>query len=175
MERNSVVLVDREDAALGEMDKMEAHRLGVLHRAFSIFIFNGNGDMLIHQRAKGKYHGAGLWTNACCSHPQWDEDIAESAKERLVFEMGLSCSLEKAFSFIYNIPVENNLIEHEYDHVFYGYTDVQPDPNPAEIQNYRWISLGQLEQEVDAQPQDFTYWFKMALKRIIADFTAASN
>ncbi|TJZ63359.1 isopentenyl-diphosphate Delta-isomerase [Sphingobacterium olei] len=174
MERNKVVLVDRHDVAIGEMDKMDAHRLGVLHRAFSIFIFNTQGDMLIHQRAKGKYHGADLWTNACCSHPQWNEDIMESAKERLAYEMGISCTLEKCFSFIYNIPVENNLIEHEYDHVFLGYTNDEPNPNPAEIQNYRWVPLEQLEREVHTQPQHFTHWFKMALQRIAADFSSDS-
>ncbi|GGH28662.1 isopentenyl-diphosphate Delta-isomerase [Sphingobacterium alkalisoli] len=169
MERNRVVLVDERDVALCVMDKMEAHRLGLLHRAFSVFIFNREGDMLIHQRADSKYHGGGLWTNACCSHPQWDEDITESAVERLRYEMGLVCPLEKSFSFIYKIPVENKLIEHEYDHVFVGYTDDEPDPNPTEIQNYRWVSLMELEREVSERPQDFTYWFKMALEQVVCN------
>src|SRR6187431_2141990 len=106
MNRNKVVLVDRNDNAIGEMDKLEAHLKGDLHRAFSIFLFNSHGEMLIHQRASGKYHGAGLWTNACCSHPQLEEDIRQSALERLQYEMGLQCNIDKAFSFIYYAPVE---------------------------------------------------------------------
>jgi isopentenyl-diphosphate delta-isomerase len=167
MERNQVVLVDEQDQALGEMDKMEAHQKGALHRAFSIFILNSNGQMLIHQRANHKYHGGGLWTNACCSHPQWGEDILVSAGQRLGYEMGLTCALKEVFSFVYNTPVENNLIEHEYDHVLVGYTDQQPLPNPDEVQDYRWISRGDLMQEIAAKPDQFTYWFRMALPRII--------
>ena len=117
MDRNKVVLVDEQDHALGEMDKMEAHEKGMLHRAFSIFIFNSERQMLIHQRAQHKYHGGGLWTNACCSHPQWGEEIKASASQRLAYEMGLKCDIDHLFSFMYHTPVENNLIEHEYDHV----------------------------------------------------------
>jgi isopentenyl-diphosphate delta-isomerase len=167
MERNKVVLVDEKDQVLGEMDKMEAHEKGILHRAFSIFIFNSKGQMLIHQRANEKYHGGGLWTNACCSHPQWDEDIKESAEQRLQFEMGLQCDLKKVFAFVYHTPVENDLIEHEYDHVLVGYTNQQPIPNPIEVQAYRWIDKLELLQKIKYQPDDFTYWFRMALPQII--------
>jgi len=168
MERNKVVIVDEQDHALGEMDKLEAHQKGVLHRAFSIFIFNSDGQMLIHQRAIDKYHGGGLWTNACCSHPQLNENIQESAAQRLGYEMGLQCDLEKIFSFTYNTPVENDLIEHEYDHVFVGYTDRQPLPNPLEVQHYQWIDRSDLLAKIANQPNAFTSWFKMALPRIIA-------
>ncbi|MEN5055905.1 MULTISPECIES: isopentenyl-diphosphate Delta-isomerase [Sphingobacterium] len=167
MVRNKVVLVDEQDRALSEMDKMDAHKIGALHRAFSIFIFNSNGEMLIHQRANHKYHGGGLWTNACCSHPQWDEDIEESAKERLQFEMGLQCELKRVFSFIYHTPVENNLIEHEYDHVLVGYTDREPVPNVNEVMNYKWIDRLDLLQQIAAEPDAFTYWFRIALPQII--------
>lgn len=167
MVRNKVVLVDEQDRALSEMDKMDAHKIGALHRAFSIFIFNSNGEMLIHQRANHKYHGGGLWTNACCSHPQWDEDVEESAKERLQFEMGLQCELKRVFSFIYHTPVENSLIEHEYDHVLVGYTDREPVPNVNEVMNYKWIDRLDLLQQIAAEPDAFTYWFRIALPQII--------
>ncbi|MGA6119921.1 isopentenyl-diphosphate Delta-isomerase [Sphingobacterium anhuiense] len=167
MKRNKVILVDEQDHVVGEMDKMEAHEKGILHRAFSIFIFNTKGQMLIHQRANEKYHGGGLWTNACCSHPQWDEDVEESAKERLQFEMGLQCELKRVFSFIYHTPVENNLIEHEYDHVLVGYTDREPVPNVNEVMNYKWIDRLDLLQQIAAEPDAFTYWFRIALPQII--------
>ncbi|MCS3553447.1 MULTISPECIES: isopentenyl-diphosphate Delta-isomerase [unclassified Sphingobacterium] len=167
MKRNKVILVDEQDHVVGEMDKMEAHEKGILHRAFSIFIFNTKGQMLIHQRANEKYHGGGLWTNACCSHPQLDEDIEESAKERLQFEMGLQCELKRVFSFIYHTPVENNLIEHEYDHVLVGYTDREPVPNVNEVINYKWIDRLDLLQQIAAEPDAFTYWFRIALPQII--------
>jgi isopentenyl-diphosphate delta-isomerase len=163
MNRNKVVLVDRFDTAIGEMDKLEAHIKGNLHRAFSVFLFNSSGQMLIHQRASAKYHSAGLWTNACCSHPQWNEDIKQSAVERLHYEMGLQCSLEKAFSFIYNFPVEGGLIEHEYDHVFIGHTNSTPEPHPDEVQNYIWTYPEDLMNNIIQHPDNFTVWFKTAL------------
>ena len=167
MKRNKVILVDEQDHVVGEMDKMEAHEKGILHRAFSIFIFNSKGQMLIHQRANEKYHGGGLWTNACCSHPQLDEDIKESAEQRLQFEMGLQCDLKRVFAFIYHTPVENNLIEHEYDHVLVGYTDREPVPNVNEVMNYKWIDRLDLLQQIAAEPDAFTYWFRIALPQII--------
>lgn len=166
--RNKVVLVDEHDNAIGLMDKMEAHEKGLLHRAFSIFIFNAQGDMLIHQRAQHKYHGGGLWTNACCSHPQQGEDLLASAHERLNAEMGLSCALKKAFSFTYNTAVENKLIEHEYDHVFIGYSQDLPKPNPQEVQAFKWMPVEELLQEIKRVPKQYTYWFSMALPRVLA-------
>lgn len=167
MRRDTVVLVDKDDRVLGTMEKMEAHRLGSLHRAFSVFIFNSRGQMLIHQRAAHKYHGAGLWTNACCSHPQPDEDTAAGALERLQFEMGLHCDLQLAFSFIYCGEVENKLIEHELDHVFVGYTDEQPVPNKTEVSDYRWIAAADLLEWIDRSPESFTIWFRQALPRVL--------
>lgn len=173
MERNKVVLVTEEDAPLEEMDKLEAHQKGILHRAFSVFIFNEKGEMLLQQRAAHKYHGAHLWTNACCSHPQWEEDILESAKERLLYEMGLNCNLQPAFTFRYQAPVENELIEHELDHVFIGTTHEQPAPNPDEVQDYAWVPMDALKAKMKEQPDAFTFWFKMALslwdKQLIPD------
>lgn len=168
MDRNKVVLVDQDDQAIGEMDKLLAHKQGKLHRAFSIFIFNNQGEMLIHQRAADKYHGGSLWTNACCSHPQLHEDLKAGALQRLQFEMGLACSIQRLFSFVYHAPVENDLIEHEYDHVFVGYTDATPIPNPAEVQDFRWIALPMLKKEMHDKPETFTYWFKSALNQVIS-------
>ena len=167
MDRNKVVLVDENDCALGEMDKMEAHKIGKLHRAFSVFIFNHNGEMLLHQRADKKYHGAGLWTNACCSHPQWDEDIEESAMERLQYEMGLECELKKLFSFSYNEKVENGLIENEFDHVFIGFTSENPILNKDEVESFKWVSTESLENDIESNPKRYTSWFKMALPKVL--------
>lgn len=168
MDRGKVILVDEYDNPNGQMDKLEAHEKGMLHRAFSIFIFNSKGEMLIQQRAASKYHGANLWTNACCSHPQWGEDIIESAQERLFYEMGINCALENAFSFLYNSHVENNLIEHEYDHVLIGYTDSIPKPNPSEVQNFYWVKLPALRRFMEHYPERFTAWFKIAFDRVVS-------
>ncbi len=168
IERNSVVLVTENDKPIEEIDKLLAHEKGLLHRAFSIFIFNNEGRMLLQQRSDNKYHGAGLWTNACCSHPQWNEDIGESAIERLYFEMGFTCEIRKVFSFIYNAEVENGLTEHEYDHVFLGYTDQQPNPNPHEVKDFKWISIEELAADVKEHSKNYTYWFKSALPKILS-------
>ncbi len=167
MDRNKVLVVNEKDEPLFEMDKMEAHEKGVLHRAFSIFIFNSKNEILIHQRAGDKYHGAYLWTNACCSHPQLNEDVKNSAIQRLQFEMGLQCSIHFLFSFIYKTVVENNLIEHEYDYVFIGYSDKDPEPNPTEVKAYKWLSINDLKIDIVNQPQLYTYWFKMALPKVL--------
>jgi len=163
MSRNKVILVDENDMVIGEMDKMEAHIKGELHRAFSVFIFNEKNEMLLQQRSNQKYHGGGLWSNACCSHPQWGEDVKESALERLAFEMGLHCEIENRFSFLYKASVENNLIEHEYDHVFTGITSQEPKPNADEVQDFKWISVPELQKDIRANPGRYTFWFKKAL------------
>lgn len=163
MNRDKVVLVDENNTAIAEMDKMEAHRKGALHRAFSIFIFNEKNEMLLQQRSAGKYHGAGLWSNTCCSHPQWQEDVKESAIKRLAFEMGLHCEIESRFSFLYKTSVENNLIEHELDHVFTGTCNQVPQPNPEEVQAFKWMSVPELLKDMELNPHCYTFWFKKAL------------
>lgn len=165
--RDKVVLVDKEDNTLGEMDKLKAHQQGRLHRAFSVFIFNSKGEILLQQRATNKYHGANLWTNACCSHPQLNDDIKDSAIERLNFEMGMDCNLEKAFSFTYKITVENNLMEHEFDHVFVGLSNQNPKINIDEVMDYKWLDLNTLRNDIENNPLTYTYWFKMALPKIL--------
>lgn len=175
MNRNKVILVDNHDNAIGEMDKTEAHLKGELHRAFSIFIFNSNGKMLIQQRAKPKYHGGGLWTNACCSHPQWGENIKESAIARLHYEMGLQCDIEWHFSFLYKAGVENGLIEHELDHVFIGCTDGTPEPHPEEVMDFKWIWPSDLLNDITNYPDNFTYWFKASVKKVLDQYFAMKH
>lgn len=164
---NKVVLVDDKDRAIGWSDKLQAHQDGLLHRAFSIFIFDSSGNMLLQQRATAKYHGGGLWTNACCSHPQWQEDVKDSARRRLLYEMGIRCEISEVFTFIYHTPVENDLIEHEFDHVFLGFYDQAPIPNPLEVRDFRWIAIPDLINDVKRSPENYTYWFKSALPLIL--------
>lgn len=165
--RNQVVLVNEKDEVLGVMEKLKAHQEGVLHRAFSLFVFNKKGEILLQQRADSKYHGGGLWTNTCCSHPQLDEEVRMAAKERLFFEMGLKADPKSAFSFIYKGKVENDLIEHELDHVLVAYSDEDPQINPEEVQNFRWVSPHLLITDIKEQPQNYTIWFKECLPEVL--------
>ena len=135
MAENQVILVNEQDAPIGVMEKMEAHKTGTLHRAFSIFIFNSQGEMLLQQRAKGKYHSGGLWTNACCSHPQPGEQVEKAAERRLMEELGFSTSLEKVFDFLYKAGLDNGLTEHEFDHVFVGEYNGAINFNTEEVAN----------------------------------------
>jgi isopentenyl-diphosphate Delta-isomerase len=163
-----VVLVNELDEPIGEMDKMEVHRKGLLHRAFSIFIFDSKGNMLIQQRAADKYHGAFLWTNTCCSHPLPGEGPEEAAKRRLAEEMGFHTTLQEVFSFTYHAEVENDLIEHEFDHVFTGEYNGPVHPNPHEVAAYKYVSMKQLKQQLQQHPEHFTTWFRLAFPKIEA-------
>lgn len=158
-----VILVDSQDNELGVMEKLEAHEKGVLHRAFSIFLFNSKGEMLIQQRAMSKYHSPGLWTNACCSHPAPAETILDAGKRRLQEELGLSTVLVDAFKFEYRETFDNALTEHELDHVLVGYTDDSPILNSDEAKDYRWVDLSDLLVEISLNPELFTVWFKIIL------------
>lgn len=166
MKETEVILVNERDQAIGVMEKMEAHQKGLLHRAFSIFIFDSEGRMLLQQRAAGKYHGAHLWTNACCSHPYPGEDVAAAAKRRLQEELGFTTVLEEIFSFTYKAEVENNLIEHEYDHVFAGFYEGEIKPNEQEVEDYKYEEMTTLIHEIKDYPQKFTSWFKIAFPKI---------
>lgn len=161
-----VVLVDPQDNPIGKMEKMQAHIDGALHRALSVFIFNNKGEMLIHQRALEKYHSAGLWTNTCCSHPRPEEAPLAAAHRRLKEEMGMECELEAGFTFLYRSEFENDLIEHELDHVFIGMTNDLPNPNPEEVAAYRYISWDDLQKEIDQDPERFTTWFRICLPKV---------
>ena len=166
MTAQDVILVTENDEPIGTMEKMEAHRQGVLHRAFSIFIFNGSGDMLVQKRALKKYHGAGLWSNACCSHPYPDETVETAAARRLQEELGFNTNLEKAFAFTYRAPVENNLIEHEYDHVFCGEYESELDFNDQEVEDVAYVTIPDLEAVIASQPSSFTTWFRLVFPQV---------
>lgn len=161
-----VILVDEQDNAVGTMEKMEAHEKGLLHRAFSIFIFNSKGEMLIHQRAIEKYHSGGLWTNACCSHPRKGETTEEAAHRRLVEEMGFDCDLFEQFQFIYQASLDHGLIEHELDHVLFGTFNGYPKPNPDEVMAWKYVTMADLQEDIQLNPDKYTVWFKIALQAI---------
>ncbi len=165
--RDHVVLVTPENVPLGIMNKLEAHQKGVLHRAFSIFLFNDKKELLLQQRAAHKYHGAKLWTNTCCSHQQSGEDNLTAANNRLQFEMGIYCPLEEKFSFLYKAQVENNLIEHELDFILMGIYNDNPVINDTEVMDYKWIAIPELMKWIDANPEQFTYWFKEVLPSVL--------
>jgi isopentenyl-diphosphate delta-isomerase len=161
-----VVLVNEQDGALGTMGKLEAHRKGALHRALSIFVLNDRGEVLMHQRAHGKYHSGGLWTNTCCSHPRAGEDVKAASSRRLFEEMGIRCELEHAFTFLYRAEVGNGLVEHELDHVFIGKHEGPAHPDPLEVNNVAWISVPQLDAALRERPQEFTAWVKLCWPRV---------
>ncbi|MBK9290566.1 MAG: isopentenyl-diphosphate Delta-isomerase [Bacteroidetes bacterium] len=161
-----VVLVDEQDRPLGLMEKMEAHRKALLHRAFSIFLFNNDGQMLLQQRAMTKYHSPGLWTNTCCSHPRHEETLEQATSRRLKEEMGMSCDMRKAFDFIYKADVGQGLTEHEFDHVFIGITDDQPEINTDEVASWKYVGMKELYKDVEQHPEKYTVWFKIALKQL---------
>lgn len=162
-----VVLVDKDDNQLGLMEKMEAHKKGLLHRAFSVFLFNAKGEMLIHQRALSKYHSGGLWTNACCSHPRDGEKTIAAAHRRLEEEMGFDCGIEKAFHFTYKSALDNDLTEHELDHVFIGTYEGEINPNPDEVESYKYVSISELNDDIENNPQNYTEWFKICLAEVL--------
>lgn len=161
-----VILVNEQDEPVGLMEKMEAHRKGVLHRAFSVFIFNRKGEMLLQQRALKKYHSGGLWTNACCSHPLPGETNEQAASRRLQEEMGFSTSLHKIFDFKYQSPFENGLTEHEFDHVFAGIHEGLIAPDPEEVKDFCYMTLDAIASSLESHPDKYTTWFHIAFPRV---------
>lgn len=163
-----VILVDEQDNEIGTLSKMEVHEKAILHRAFSVFIFNKKGEILLQKRAGNKYHSAGLWTNTCCSHPPPGVEVLAAARQRLQEEMGFTTTLEKAFSFIYKASFDNGLTEYEFDHVFTGTYNgnVQPDSN--EVSDYCYQSIEQVRNNIALKPGHFTEWFKIALPKLEA-------
>lgn len=172
MNYNEVILVNEEDEEIGTMDKLQAHQEGVLHRAFSIFIFNSQGELLLQQRALGKYHSGGLWTNTCCSHPSPGESLEQATQRRLPEEMGFSCNLNHTFHFIYKANLDKQLVEHELDHVFIGTSDITPQPNPSEVCAYKYVSKDDIRQELSKFPENYTEWFKICFQRAFDSFEA---
>lgn len=156
-----VILVNPHDQKIGLMEKQLAHEKGVLHRAFSVFIFNKKGELLLQQRALDKYHSPGLWTNTCCSHQRDGESNVEAGKRRLFEEMGFVTELEEKTSFIYKAPFDNGLTEHEYDHVLVGYYEDNPQINKSEVADWKWMSLEEVKNDMQVNPEAYTEWFKI--------------
>ena len=161
---NLVVLVDENDNQIGVGEKLEVHRNGLLHRAFSIFVFNEKRELLLQQRAREKYHSGGLWANTCCSHPFPDEDLNRAAHRRLKEEMGFDCELREVGSFIYRAELEGGLVENELDNVFVGQFEGEPDVNPLEVAEYKWISMKDLYEDITKNPDRYVYWLKHILQ-----------
>jgi isopentenyl-diphosphate delta-isomerase len=170
-----VILVDEYDVQTGVMEKMEVHQKALLHRAFSIFIFNGKGEMLLQKRADKKYHSAGLWTNACCSHPKPGEETLAAAEIRLQEEMGFNTELTKAFNFIYKAPFDNGLTEYEFDHVFIGNYDGVIVPNEGEVSDYCFKQVDEIKNSIQSHPKKYTEWFKIAFPKMEAYLQTVSN
>lgn len=162
-----VILVDEQDNATGTMEKMKAHVEAKLHRAFSVFVFNSNNQLLLQRRASDKYHSPDLWTNTCCSHPRPNENTLDAAKRRLKEEMGIECPLEYSFNFIYKAELENGLTEHELDYVFLGVFDGQPIPDSAEVSEWKYESLENISKSIKQNPEQYTAWFKIVFERIL--------
>ncbi len=166
MKEEKVILVNVKDEETGIAEKMHAHRQGLLHRAFSVFIFNNRNELLIQQRSVHKYHSGGLWTNTCCSHPRPGETIREAAVRRLGEEMGISADLEEIFGFIYRTDFENGLIEHEFDHVLAGDYEGELNINNEEVMDYSFVSMDQIENSLATHPEKYTVWFRLAFPRV---------
>lgn len=160
---DQVVLVTENDEAIGLMPKLEAHEKGVLHRAFSVFIFNSKNEMLLQRRAFGKYHSEGLWSNTCCSHPFPGEPVHEGAVRRLREEMGIEADLTFMYTFQYRADLENGLTENELDHVFVGVTDAVPHIDPSEASDYKYLTIPDILADIDQNPQAYTEWFKICM------------
>jgi isopentenyl-diphosphate delta-isomerase len=174
-----VILVNEADKPVGTIEKMEAHRKGLLHRAFSVFIFNSEGRMLLQQRALKKYHGGGLWSNACCSHPYPGEATEAAASRRLTEELGFKTELKKVFYFTYRAAVENDLIEHEFDHVFVGIYNGPVEVNDEEVAAYGYETIPAIKEALVQTPANFTAWFRLIFPRMEAwwqeEFVAKEN
>ncbi len=159
-----VILVNKKDEKIGTEEKMKAHREGKLHRAFSIFIFNSKGELLLQQRAETKYHAPGLWSNTCCGHPRPGEETGAAAVRRLKEEMGIDgVELKEVFSLAYDLPV-SGLVEKEFDHIFFGRFDGQPRLNPEEAQDFRWVNLEELKRDIEKNEKKYTPWLRVILK-----------
>ena len=161
-----LILVNEKDEMTGTAGKMEAHQKGLLHRAFSVFVFNSKGEMLLQQRAVNKYHSGGLWTNACCSHPQPGEETEEAARRRLKEEMGFDIPVTRSFDFVYKANFENGLTEYEFDHVFAGEYDGPVNFNKEEVMNVCYKTMEDIRAALKAAPQNYTAWFQLAFPKI---------
>jgi isopentenyl-diphosphate delta-isomerase len=165
-----IIAVDENGCLTGPVEKIQAHITGCLHRAFSIFIFNKEGQLLLQQRADEKYHSGGKWTNTCCSHPRMGEETNNAAHRRLQEEMGFDCEITEKFSFRYCETLDNSLIENEFDHVFFGVSDMTPTVNPLEVRDYKYIDMLSLAQELKERPERYTVWLRICFDRVMEHF-----
>ena len=165
-----VILVDKHDNQLGLMEKIEAHKKAVLHRAFSVFILNDNNELLIQQRALSKYHSPALWTNTCCSHPRDGESVLDAGARRLKEEMGFETKLDSLLSFVYRAKFDNGLTEHEFDHVLFGYYNDDPSINKLEVMDWKWVNLDFLKNDIIASSELYTIWFKIIFEKFYKNF-----
>ena len=165
MEKEKVIWVDANDQQIGLMEKIEAHEKALLHRAFSVFVFNDAGETMVQQRAAHKYHSPGLWTNTCCSHQREGESNIEAGKRRLQEEMGFTTDLEEVLSFIYHAPFDNGLTEQEYDHILVGKYNEEPKINPDEVASWKWMSLKDIKKDMQVNPDEYTAWFKIIFEK----------
>ncbi len=163
-----VILIDNKDNEIGREEKLKAHALGKKHRAISVFIFNEKKEMLLQKRNKKKYHSGGLWTNTCCSHPRPNEKTINAAKRRLFEEMGIKCSIKKAFSFSYKKRFKNGLTENEFDHVFLGKYNGKIRLDMEEAESYQWLSINKIKKDLNNNPQAYTYWFQVAFPKVLS-------
>ncbi|WP_053991774.1 isopentenyl-diphosphate Delta-isomerase [Mangrovimonas sp. TPBH4] len=165
MIEEQVILVNENDEQIGTMAKMEAHEKALLHRAFSVFVFNENNELMVQQRALHKYHSPGLWTNTCCSHQRVGETNIQAGKRRLKEEMGFVTDLEDTISFIYKAPFDNGLTEHEYDHILVGHFNGEPQINPDEVAAWKWMGLEEVKADMLVHPEQYTAWFKIIFEK----------
>lgn len=165
MREEKVILVNEKDEPIGLMPKMEAHEKALLHRAFSVFVMNANGETMLQQRAKDKYHSPLLWTNTCCSHQREGESNIDAGTRRLMEEMGFTTELKELFSFVYKAPFDNGLTEHEFDHVMVGYFENEPDINPEEVADWKWMQPEDIKKDIAENPDEYTAWFKIIFER----------
>jgi len=164
MQEEQLILVDENDLPCGTEGKLKTHKKGLLHRAFSIIIYNKDHKILLQKRAAVKYHSAALWANSCCGHPRVDENDIEAAKRRLHEELGFFCDLSKITEVTYNLPLDNGLYEHEYTHIFAGRYDGDVNPNPDEVSEIKWISLESILEDFKIHPESYARWFQLYLK-----------
>lgn len=163
-----VILVNESDHQIGVMEKMEAHEKAILHRAFSVFLFNSKGEMMLQRRALTKYHSAGLWTNACCSHPRPGETELEAAQRRTMEELGIQPQIQHIFSFLYKAAFDNGLTEHEFDHVFIGQWNDDVHLNPEEVAEIRYLTIEEIKSDMQDNPDQYTAWFKIAFDQVMS-------
>jgi isopentenyl-diphosphate delta-isomerase len=174
MSNELLILVDENDNEVGLMEKLAVHQKGLLHRAFSLFVFNSDDELLLQQRADEKYHSPGLWSNTCCSHPNSNEILPATINRRLKEEMGMQAQIEFQFSFIYQADFGNGLKEHEFDHVYFGRSDAKPIPNEDEIKDWKYMSLQKLKEDVALNPQCYSSWLKICLPEVIEHYELKS-